>query len=153
MLGRTQYRRVGFERSLRSFLTGVQVPQALILGTGGAAKAVAFVLEGMGISHRFVSRKPNPHQLNYAQLGELIQDYRLIINTTPLGVKGNEGSCPDLPYKQLGTQHLLYDLNYNPAQTLFLKKGVERGAVTKNGLEMLQIQADEAWKLWREVAV
>lgn len=143
---------VGFEESLKPKL-GAEHSKALILGTGGAAAAVEYVLEKMGISFLSVSRQrgENQNQITYADLTEeLITDYKLIINTTPLGMYPAVDNCPDIPYHHLTPSHYLFDLIYNPQETLFLKKGAERGAVTKNGDDMLIIQAEESWKIWNQ---
>ncbi len=126
--------------------------KALILGTGGASKAVAHALLKAGILYRFVSRHPKgPTQVDYASLTpEIISEYKLIINTSPLGMYPNMERCPDLPYEAISAQHLVFDLIYNPETTLFMKKAAENGAVVKNGLEMLHLQAEEAWKIWNE---
>jgi shikimate dehydrogenase len=124
--------------------------KALVLGTGGASHAVVFVLNQMGIQSTLVSRNPvSGYILNYSHLTEqLIYENTLIINTTPLGMFPELGTSPPIPYHFLGNRHLLFDLVYNPEETVFLKKGREAGAKTKNGLEMLQLQAEESWKIW-----
>lgn len=138
---------IGFERSLLPLLSR-DVKQALVLGTGGASKAVAYVLRKNGIAFTFVSRTKAAGQLTYTELTrEIIEENPLIINTTPLGMYPPE-SCPDIPYEYLTDRHLLYDLVYNPAKTVFLAKGEERGAAIKNGLEMLHGQAVAAWEIW-----
>ncbi|MEP7278173.1 MAG: shikimate dehydrogenase [Bacteroidota bacterium] len=143
----------GFEQSLRRGLTSHH-QQALILGTGGAAKAVACVLLKLGIRYRYVSRKPDAGGLRYTDITpELLASHTLIINTTPLGMYPNTTECPPLPYQFLGSGHYLFDLVYNPSRTLFLQKGEERGAVIKNGHDMLVIQAEESWKIWNKATV
>lgn len=139
---------IGFRESLRPLLAPSD-RQALILGTGGASKAVARALETLGITYRYVSREPVAGQLAYDELnaGQL-QRYQLLIQCTPLGTYPDTQRAPELPYEALGPAHLLYDLIYNPALTTFLSRGQERGARIKNGLEMLQIQAERAWELW-----
>lgn len=138
---------IGFERSLLPLL-GPQHKKALVLGTGGASKAVAYILRKNGIAFTFVSRTKADGQLTYAELTrEIIEENLLIINTTPLGMYPPE-SYPDIPYEYLSDKHLLYDLVYNPAKTVFLEKGEERGAIIKNGLEMLHGQALAAWEIW-----
>lgn len=140
---------IGFSRSLQPLLQP-QHNKALILGTGGAAKAVAFALIQMQIDYRYVSRTPTSNQLDYTELTpQLLQDYSLIINTTPLGMAPNENTCASIPYHLLTPKHLLYDLIYQPEQTLFLQKGNSRGTVTKNGYEMLLLQAEAAWDIWQ----
>jgi shikimate dehydrogenase len=139
----------GFEKSLLPLLLPHH-QNALVLGNGGATAAVVFVLKKLGIAFRIVSRKlHNGSALTYKDLDEsLMVQYTLIINTTPLGMHPHENTCPDIPYQFLNGQHLLYDLVYNPTQTLFLQKGEERGAAIKNGKEMLVIQAEESWRIW-----
>jgi shikimate dehydrogenase len=140
---------VGFTNSLLPLLQQ-QHTKALILGTGGAAKAVAYSLKKLGISFRFVSRSPqNPAEVSYHMLSEeIVSSYKLIVNTTPLGMYPNVEEYPSIPYDAIGTEHLCYDLTYNPPVTSFLQRAADRGAVIKNGLEMLHIQAEDAWKIW-----
>jgi len=136
----------GFRLSIEPLL-GSEKPKALILGTGGAALAVAYALEQLQISSKVVSRSPGEDQLGYEALtAEIIKDHKLIVNATPVGMYPNIDSLPDIPYEAIGTGHLLYDLCYNPAETAFLKKA--NGARIKNGLEMLHIQAERAWEIW-----
>lgn len=140
----------GFERSL---LAGLKAghDKALVLGTGGAAKAVHYVLKKLGISFREVSRNATRDVLSYAQLDAgIVREHHLIVNTTPLGMYPDVSACPSIPYEALGPEHYLYDLVYNPARTLFLQKGEERGATVANGAEMLTIQAEESWRIWNE---
>lgn len=141
----------GFRNSLLHFLDGAKPAEALILGTGGASKAVCRCLLDLGIEYTFVSRTAAPGQLSYAQLHtqEIVAQTPLIINSTPLGMYPNVDSCPDLPYAQIGSDHFLFDLIYNPRETLFMKKGKERGAQTMDGLEMLIGQAERAWEIWQ----
>lgn len=141
---------VGFKKSLQNFLNE-PVGSALILGTGGSAKAVAYVLNQMHIRFSLVSRKPKSEDLGYEDLTEeILKEHRLIINTTPLGMYPVD-AFPDIPYTLLTPKHYLFDLIYNPAETLFLKKGKERGAKVQNGQEMLEIQAEESWRIWNEI--
>jgi shikimate dehydrogenase len=141
----------GFENSLYAWLLnerkGTAGLQALILGTGGAAKAVAYALKRLEIPHQLVSRKPGADQIGYGDLP--LAEAHLIINTTPLGMSPHTEHCPQLEYAQLGPQHYLYDLVYNPEQTLFMKKGAAQGAKVKNGMEMLIGQAEKAWQIWQ----
>ncbi|WP_052596870.1 shikimate dehydrogenase [Aureispira sp. CCB-QB1] len=139
----------GFQTSLERNLTIQQATsKALILGTGGASKAVAYALQQMNISYQYVSRAKE-NALRYEILSpELLQQHLIIINTTPLGMAPKVETCPLLPYMALGQQHILFDLVYNPEQTLFLKKGAAQGATILNGLEMLHLQADRAWDIW-----
>ena len=139
---------IGFERTLVPQLKGYH-KKALILGTGGAARAVEFVLNKLGIAYKYVSRKPSVRHFSYEQLtATLIREYPLIINTTPLGMFPNIVQAPPIPYEALTSNHLLYDLIYNPETTLFLKKGEKMGAQVMNGREMLVIQAEESWNIW-----
>lgn len=139
----------GFERSLTPLLRPHH-KNALVLGTGGAAEAVCYVLKKLNIPYSQASRSAQQASvLNYSEITERkLKDYQLVINTTPLGMYPDEGNFPDIPYQALNDNYLLYDLVYNPAKTLFLKKGEERGATIKNGEEMLTIQAEESWKIW-----
>ncbi len=141
---------IGFERSLVGRL-GDHHRSALVLGTGGAAKAVEWVLRGLGIEYRLVTRRPRPDtgDLGYADVdAALIAEHTLIVNTTPLGMHPKTEECPPLPYAALGPRHYLFDLIYNPARTLFLQKGEARGAVVENGHAMLVLQAEESWRIW-----
>jgi shikimate dehydrogenase len=143
----------GFEQSLRAFFAknNAQPDKALVLGTGGAAKAVQFVLEEMGMAHQTVSRQASKGDLTYHDLDEaILQEHRLIVNTTPLGMSPNIGSFPNIPYHCIGKKHMLYDLVYNPEMTAFLQKGKARGAATENGLAMLYGQAERAWAIWND---
>ncbi len=146
----------GYNSDVKGFFNALQPllqpwhGKALILGTGGASKAVAHGLLNAGILYRFVSRHPKgPSQVSYEALTpEIISEYKLIINTSPLGMYPNIETCPPLSYEAITQQHLIFDLIYNPETTLFMKRASENGAVVKNGLEMLHLQAEEAWKIW-----
>lgn len=140
---------IGFSRSIEPLLQPYH-KRALILGTGGASKAVYHGLANLGIAGTFVSRtKKNDQVLTYQELTpEVMQQHTVIVNTTPLGMYPNVDYCPDIPYDMLTPNHLLYDLLYNPNETLFMKKGRERHAQVKNGLEMLLLQAFAAWEIW-----
>ncbi|MDX1940338.1 MAG: shikimate dehydrogenase [Saprospiraceae bacterium] len=141
----------GFEVSLRNFLQTNDISniQALVLGTGGAAKAVMYVLRKMGIMHQSVSREASKANLTYEVLDKaLMNEFRLIINTSPVGMLPNIESYPNIPYYCLSNRHLLFDLVYNPPETVFLKKGKNYGAKTCNGMEMLHLQAEHAWSTW-----
>lgn len=139
----------GFKMSLLAMLNGKKIRKALVLGSGGAAKAVKYALEDLGILYSTVSRKKI--YLNYSDLSkEIIEDHQLIVNTTPLGMSPNVNNCPDLPYHHLNEQHFLYDLVYNPEKTLFLKKGSANGASIKNGYDMLVLQAEKSWEIWNQ---
>jgi shikimate dehydrogenase len=139
----------GFEKSIDPLLKPYH-RRALILGNGGSANAVAFVLKKLGIDHHIVGRTIHDGAtLTYKQLNtEIVTNSKLIINTTPLGLYPDTGTFPDIPYQYISPEHLLFDLIYNPAETEFLKKGKEQGAVVKNGEEMLGIQAEESWSRW-----
>jgi len=137
----------GFGESLRTFLSGKQM-KALILGSGGASKAVAVALSELNIPYFKVSRSPKQNDLSYAQLVGRIKDFELIINTTPLGTHPNIHQKPDIPYKELSVHHYLFDLIYNPEKSSFLTLGDQYGAKTRNGLEMLRLQAEKSWEIW-----
>ena len=141
---------IGFTESISPLLRPHH-RKALILGTGGASKAVDHGLQSLGLETLFVSRtEGKKHSITYDKITEeLLAEYRVIVNTTPIGMYPIEDVCPDLPYEHLGKEHLLYDLIYNPEHTLFMKKGAERGATVKNGLEMLLLQAYAAWDMWQ----
>ncbi len=144
----------GFRTSLETWISN-SIPnlKALVLGTGGAAKAVRIVLDDCNIPYSTVSRDIAKADYDYYELTDntdIIQDHRLIINTTPLGMYPNVNEAPHLPYELLNSDFYLYDLIYNPEITLFLKKGREAGARIKNGLEMLELQAEKSWDIWNE---
>ena len=139
----------GFEKSLKKNWNPFLHSHALILGTGGSAKAVKYVLDKYDIKYKKVSRKPSADSYSYEQLTKnIISKYKLIINTTPLGMYPNVIEAPPIPYEFLTDEHFLFDLIYNPAKTLFLKKGEEQGAFIQNGYDMLVEQAEVNWKLW-----
>ncbi len=140
---------IGFEKSLLPLLQSHHT-KALVLGNGGAAEAVLFVLRKLGIEFNIVSRKMHDGStFTYNDLNDdVINKNTLIINTTPLGMYPNIDTCPDIPYRFISDKHLLYDLVYNPAKSIFLEKGEERGSAIKNGEEMLLLQAEESWKIW-----
>ena len=141
---------IGFRNSIKPFLAhGME--KALILGTGGASKAVAHVLKSIGIDVFYATRNPKrADHFAYTDLNERAMEYfRLIVNTTPLGTFPNVDEKPVLPYGHIGSDHLLYDLVYNPPLTAFMKEGQQRGATVVNGLSMLKIQADAALDIWR----
>ncbi|MBE6319181.1 MAG: shikimate dehydrogenase [Bacteroidales bacterium] len=141
---------IGFYKSIKPLLKPIHT-HALILGTGGAAKAIAHGLKTIGLKFKFVSRTPNNEVLSYKELTPIVMDkYKVIINTTPLGMYPNINSCPNIPYEFISTNHICYDLTYNPDITLFLKKSKEQGATIKNGLEMLILQAEAAWEIWQQ---
>jgi shikimate dehydrogenase len=141
---------VGFSQSLKPLLHPHH-ERALILGTGGAAKAVAHVLKGLGIQYYFVSREKKnlPNCLTYSELNEgVFNACKLIVNTTPVGMYPNVEEAPALPYQFFTPQHLAYDLIYNPTETRFMQLAAQQGAHTVNGLNMLYSQAEAAWKIW-----
>lgn len=139
----------GFAKALANFLP-LKDKSALILGTGGASKAIKYVLKTMGFRYQVVSRKKNESTITYSSLNKkIIEDHCLIINCTPLGTSPNISACPTIPYQFITKDHLLFDLIYNPSQTEFLKLGRAQGAKTSNGLKMLEHQAKKAWKIWR----
>lgn len=141
---------IGFEKT---FITNLQPyhKKALILGTGGSSKAVAYCLKKLNIDFLFVSRKKNAaaNIINYESVSSLLlQQYSIVINTTPVGMFPNLDSYPQLPYENISDKHYFFDLIYNPSETWFLAKAKARGAIVKNGNEMLSIQAEESWKIW-----
>ncbi len=141
---------VGFEESIKPFLMP-EIRKALILGTGGAAKAVAWVLKKLSIDFQYVSRKTGEGILSYNDItSTILKEIPLIINTTPLGMQPNIFNKPSLPYGAIVPGHLCYDLIYNPEKTSFLAACEAEGAVIKNGLEMLEIQAEESWRIWND---
>jgi shikimate dehydrogenase len=138
----------GFEESLKPLLE-THHRQALIFGDGGAAKAVKYVLHKLGIPYLSVVRTAAEGCIGYEEVTPvLLQEYQVLINTTPLGMSPNPDTCPSIPYESLGPEHLAYDLVYNPAETLFLRQAHARHAVTKNGMEMLELQAERSWTIW-----
>ncbi|MDY0781083.1 shikimate dehydrogenase [Tenacibaculum sp. IB213877] len=141
----------GFKKSLKPLLKPHH-KKALILGTGGASKAVAYALKKLNIEFLFVSRNPRQeNEISYQKINEaLLKEYTILINCTPLGTHPNIEQSPNIPYKFLNENHLLYDLIYNPSITTFLQKGLDKDATIKNGLEMLELQAEKAWKIWNK---
>ena len=141
---------IGFADSIRPLLKPHHT-HALILGTGGASKAVDYALQQMGLETLFVSRSAREGIVTYDELTpEMMVQYTVIVNTTPLGMHPKTDACPPLDYTQIGNKHLLYDVVYNPEKTLFLQHGEERGATISNGMEMLIGQAKAAWHIWTE---
>lgn len=140
---------IGFEKSLSPLLKPFH-KKALVLGNGGAAEAVKFVLEKLGIAFKVVSRQlHHDAHLTYGELNrEVINEHLLIINTTPLGTYPHSDTCPEIPYQYLSGRHYAFDLVYNPAKTVFLQKAAAQGAVIKNGHDMLVIQAEAGWNIW-----
>lgn len=142
---------IGFQRSIAPLINKTIHKKALILGTGGASKAVEKGLKNIGIETTYVSRKKNPKTLIYEELNEnIFEEYSVIVNSTPLGTFPNIDEAPNIPYQLLTPNHLLYDLVYNPAETKFLRMGKEAGAKIKNGAEMLELQALSAWDIWNK---
>lgn len=142
---------IGFEKALKEVIKP-EHNKALVLGSGGAAKAVAFVLDQLGISSKTVSRNPsNVEQLTYEDLdNNIIKEYKLIINTSPLGMYPNIISCPPIPYSYLTKDHLLFDLVYNPEESLFVQKGKAFHSQISNGYKMLIYQAEASWSIWNK---
>lgn len=141
---------IGFKQSIEPLLKPTH-QKALILGTGGASKAVYQGLKQLGVGSTFVSRSPKEGAITYEEITpKIMSQYTVIVNTTPLGMFPNVNACPNIPYEELTPDHVLYDLLYNPDETLFMKKGKERGATVKNGLEMLLLQAFAAWQIWQK---
>ncbi|WP_017257207.1 shikimate dehydrogenase family protein [Pedobacter arcticus] len=139
----------GFEKSIEPFLKSHH-KKALILGNGGAARAIKYVLKQRKIAFKFVSRNPDKDMFSYADLNEsVLSEYQIIINTSPVGTYPNADNFPDIPYQFLTDKHLLYDLVYNPEETIFLRKGREQGASIKNGYQMLELQAEKSWEIWQ----
>jgi len=138
----------GFKKSIRPFLKK-RHKKALILGTGGASKAVAFVFEELGIEYTYVSRTPSEHEINYESINKsILEEYLILVNCTPIGTFPDVGAKPNIPYQYLSKKHLLFDLIYNPDKTAFLMEGETQGASICNGLKMLELQAEKAWRIW-----
>ena len=141
---------IGFKQSIEPLLKEHH-RKALILGTGGASKAVFQGLKQLGVASTFVSRKAKEYCITYEEITpKTMEQYTVIVNTTPLGMYPNVNACPAIPYELLTPDHLLYDLLYNPDETLFMRKGKAQGATVKNGLEMLLLQAFAAWEIWQK---
>ena len=141
----------GFEHSLLPMLTEGVDYKALVLGSGGAAKGITWVLRKLGIPYKIVSRKQKEGYIHYDDIdAEVIKAHRLIVNTTPLGMTPNADSFPNLPYDELTEEHVLYDLVYNPEVTVFMQHGIDAGSQVKNGLQMLHLQADRSWEIWNQ---
>ena len=140
---------IGFEKSLIPLIENKKPDSALILGGGGASKAVKYVLKKIKINYSTVSRKEGKSEFIYENLNDvIINRFKMIINCSPVGTFPNINKCPNIPYKHLTKEHVLYDLVYNPIESLVLRRGRELGCKTKNGLEMLEIQANESWRIW-----
>lgn len=139
---------IGFTKSIEPLLERFH-KKALILGTGGASKAINFGLKSLGLETVFVSRFERPGTIQYSQITpDIIQEYNVIVNCTPCGMYPHIDECPQLPYEAMTSKNILYDLLYNPDETLFMKKGAQHGATVKNGLEMLLLQAFASWEFW-----
>ena len=140
---------IGFTRSIEPLLCAHH-KKALVLGTGGASKAIAYALEKLGLETQYVSRKASEKAMAYSDITpEIMESHTVIVNCTPLGMVGHGvDQCPEIPYELLGSNHLLYDIVYNPENTLFLQKGAAQGAVTKSGYEMWYLQALASWEIW-----
>lgn len=143
---------IGFRDSLSKLLQPTD-QRALLLGSGGVSKAIQYALRELGIEYTVVSRSGYPtSDIGYQDVDKkMIAEHQIVVNCTPLGMKPYENELPDLPYNYLSQKHLLYDCIYNPEKTLFLQKGENLGCRIKNGLEMLHLQADEAWKIWNKI--
>lgn len=142
---------IGFTQSIRPLLKGHH-KKALVLGTGGASKAIVYALQQLGIECQYVSRKASGNAIAYSDLtAEIMESHTVIVNCTPLGMVGHGiDQCPDIPYSLIGGKHLLYDIVYNPENTLFLQKGASQGADTKSGYEMWHLQALASWTIWNQ---
>ena len=139
---------IGFTQSIEPMLEDYH-KKALVLGTGGASKAICFGLKSLGLETVCVSRYERPETICYKDITpEVVAEYNVIVNCTPVGMFPHSNECPQLPYEALDEKNILYDLVYNPDTTLFMKKGAERGAQVKNGLEMLLLQAFASWEMW-----
>lgn len=139
---------IGFMDSIRPLLKPCH-KKALVLGTGGASKAICVGLDKLGIEWKYVSRRPAEGQFTYDDLTPaIIQEYPVIVNCSPVGMYPKVDDCPTLPYEAMTSQNLLFDLVYNPLETCFMKRGAEHGATVKNGLEMLHLQALASWEFW-----
>ena len=141
---------IGFTKSIEPMLEKWH-KKALILGTGGASKAVNYGLRSLGIETVFVSRYERPGTIQYQRITpEIVKEYNVIVNCTPVGMYPRVDECPNLPYEAMDSHTILYDLIYNPDETLFMKRGTEYGANVKNGLEMLLLQAFASWEFWND---
>ena len=142
---------IGFTQSIEPMLDPKWHKKALILGTGGASKAINYGLKSLGIEPVFVSRYERPGTIQYQSITpDVVREYNVIVNCTPMGMYPNTDECPQLPYEAMDSHTILYDLIYNPDQTLFMRNGAKYGAVVKNGLEMLLLQAFASWEFWHE---
>lgn len=151
------HKRVGYNTDCLGFIESIRPllregdKKALVLGTGGASKAVCYGLSKLGVSPTLVSRTPKEGMLGYEDLTEeVMKEYTVIVNCTPLGMAPEEDTYPEIPYEMISARHLLFDCVYNPEVTLFLQKGQAQGAIIRNGMEMLYGQAKAAWKIWED---
>ena len=151
------HKRVGYNTDCLGFIESIRPllregdKKALVLGTGGASKAVCYGLRTLGVTPTLVSRTPKEGMLGYEDLTEeVMKEYTVIVNCTPLGMAPEEDTYPPIPYEMLSARHLLFDCVYNPEVTLFLQKGQAQGAIIRNGMEMLYGQAKAAWKIWED---
>ena len=142
---------IGFTQSIEPMLDPKWHKKALILGTGGASKAINYGLKSLGIEPVFVSRYERPGTIQYQSITpDVVREYNVIVNCTPMGMYPHTDECPQLPYEAMDSHTILYDLIYNPDQTLFMRNGAKYGAEVKNGLEMLLLQAFASWEFWHE---
>ena len=142
---------IGFTKSIEPMLDKKWHQKALILGTGGASKAINYGLRSLGLETIYVSRYEKPDTIQYKSITpEVVKEYNVIVNCTPVGMYPKTEYCPELPYEAMDSHTILYDLIYNPDETLFMKRGAEYGANVKNGLEMLLLQAFASWEFWHE---
>lgn len=142
---------MGFKNSIEPLISN-DMTSALVLGTGGASKAVVAALRELGVDVALVSRQKKASTITYEELTrQMIHDHKIIVNTTPLGTYPRVNECPAIPYRFLTPSHLCYDLVYNPSETAFMKQAAQRGAQVKNGLEMLLLQAFESYRIWTEI--
>jgi shikimate dehydrogenase len=142
---------IGFEQSLVPLLRPYHA-RALVLGTGGASLAAQYVLRQLGMPFQLVGRQPTGSAIAYGDINaEIMAAHQVIINCTPVGMSPNEASCPNIPYQYLTPNHCLYDMVYQPAETVFLQKGKAQGATVKNGFDMLVLQAEASWKIWNGI--
>ena len=142
---------IGFTKSIEPMIDKKWHQKALILGTGGASKAINYGLKSLGLETVYVSRYQRPGTIQYESITpEVIKEYNVIVNCTPIGMYPHTEQCPPLPYEAMDTHTILYDLIYNPDETLFMRRGLEYGAEVKNGLEMLLLQAFASWEFWHE---
>lgn len=140
----------GFKKTLKPLLLSHH-KKALILGTGGASKGVAYALTELNIQHTFVTRNSSENSINYNNISaDTFANYQIVINCTPLGTSPNTNECPSIPYECFTSKHIAFDLIYNPEVTLFLKKAKENGAQIKNGFDMLIFQAEKSWEIWNK---